>query len=39
MNRHALTNREWGGLAPLLPRRPRTGRPPKDHRLIIDALL
>ena len=39
MNRHALTDREWGRLAPLLPPRPRTGRPPKDHRLIIDALL
>ena len=39
MNRHARTDREWGRLAPLLPRRPRTGGPPKDRRLIIDALL
>jgi transposase len=39
MERHTLTDREWGRLAPLLPTRPRTGRPPKDHRLIIDALL
>ena len=39
MNRHALTDREWGRLAPLLPPRPRKGRPPKAHRLILDALL
>jgi transposase len=39
MRRHALTDREWTLLEPLLPRRSRTGRPPKDHRTIIDALL
>ena len=39
MNRHTLTDREWGRLAPLLPPRPRKGRPPKAHRLILDALL
>jgi transposase len=39
MRRHGLTDREWVRLEPLLPRRPRTGRPPKDHRLILDALL
>ena len=39
MPRHALTDREWNLLAPLLPRRARTGRPPKEHRTIIDALL
>ena len=38
MTRHGLTDRKWATLEPLLPRR-RTGRPPKDHRLIIDALL
>jgi transposase len=38
MSRHALTDREWGRLEPLLPKR-RMGRPPKDHRTIIDALL
>jgi transposase len=39
MNRHTLTDREWGRLAPLLPPRPRKGRPPKDHRTVLDALL
>ena len=39
MERHALTDREWKVLAPLLPRRAGTGRPPKEHRAIIDALL
>ncbi len=38
MLRHALSDREWIRLEPLLPKR-RTGRPPKDHRTIIDALL
>ena len=39
MSRHALSNREWIRIKPLLPPRARTGRPPKDHRTIIDALL
>ena len=39
MERHALADREWKVLAPLLPRRARTGRSPKEHRAIIDALL
>jgi transposase len=39
MARHALTDREWLRLAPLLPPKSRKGRPPKDHRLILDALL
>jgi transposase len=39
MARHGLTDREWLRLAPLLPPRSRKGRPPKDHRLILDALL
>jgi len=38
MQRHALTDREWTRLEPLLPKR-RMGRRPKDHRLILDALL
>ncbi len=38
MHRHALNDREWMRLRPLLPQR-RTGRPPRDHRLILDALL
>ncbi len=39
MQRHGTTDAEWTRLEPLLPRRSRTGRPPKDHRPIIDALL
>ena len=39
MQRHGLTDREWLRLAPLLPPRSRKGRPPKDHWLILDALL
>jgi transposase len=39
MQRHALTDREWARLEPLLPRAARTGRPAKDHRTIINALL
>src|SRR5215217_2137628 len=39
MQRHALTDREWDRLAPLLPRRAWTGRPPKGHRTIVEALL
>jgi transposase len=39
MYRHALSEREWSRLEPLLPPNSRTGRPPKDHRTIVDALL
>ena len=39
MGRHGLTDREWARLEPLLPPKPSTGRPPKDRRLILDALL
>jgi transposase len=39
MRRHSLTDREWMQRATLLPPRARTGRPPKDHRTIVDALL
>jgi transposase len=39
MRRHGLTDRGWAHLEPLLPPKPSTGRPPKDHRLILDALL
>ena len=38
MQRHAL-DREWVRLEPLLPRAAGTGRPAKDHRTIINALL
>jgi transposase len=36
--RHELTNDQWARLAPLLPKRARVGRPPKDHRLVLNAL-
>ena len=39
MRRHRLTDREWTRLRPLLPPRARTGRPPRDDRLVLDALL
>ena len=40
MTRHLLTGEQWGRLAPLLPpARPRTGRPNKDHRLAVEAIL
>ncbi len=40
MTRHLLTEEQWGRLAPLLPpARPRTGRPNKDHRLVVEAIL
>jgi transposase len=40
MNRHELTDAAWRRLAPLLPpQRPAVGRPPRDHRTIINALL
>ena len=39
MRRHELTDTEWQRLEPLLPRRAHTGRPPKEHRTIINALL
>src|SRR5215211_2323609 len=38
MPRHEMTDREWARLGPFLPKR-RTGRPSRDHRTIIDALL
>jgi transposase len=35
-----LTDAQWAKLAPLLPpQRPRMGRPPKDHRLIVEAIV
>lgn len=39
MQRHGLTDREWMRIRPLLPPRARIGRPPKDHRMVLDALL
>jgi transposase len=38
--RHELTDAQWERLAPLFPpQRPETGRPAKDHRLIINAIV
>jgi len=38
--RHALTDDQWEILAPLLPaQRPKTGRPAKDHRTVLDGIL
>lgn len=38
--RHELTGDQWERIAPLLPpQRPVTGRPAKDHRLIVNAIL
>jgi transposase len=39
MRRHELTEAEWARLAPLLPPRAPTGRPARDHRPIVNALL
>ena len=40
MRRHELTDREWARLAPRLPpQKPARGRPAKDHRTVINALL
>jgi transposase len=34
------TDAQWAKLASLLPpQRPRMGRPPKDHRLIVEAIV
>ena len=39
-NPRELTDAQWAKLAPLLPpQRPRMGRPPKDHRLIVEAIV
>ena len=38
--RAVLTDGQWAALAPLLPpERPRTGRPNKDHRLVVGGML
>src|SRR5262249_13136071 len=40
MARYELTDAQWERLAPLLPpQKPHVGRPNKDHRLILNALL
>lgn len=38
--RHELTDEQWARIVPLLPsQRPVTGRPAKDHRLVLNAIL
>jgi transposase len=40
MRRHELSDAEWARLAPLLPpERPPTGRPNKEHRAVVNAIL
>lgn len=40
MTRYLLSDARWDRLAPLLPpARPGTGRPNKDHRLVVEAIL
>ena len=40
MGRGDLTGRQWRKIEPLLPaQKPRTGRPGKDHRTIINGIL
>lgn len=40
MSRRDLTDEQWERLRPLLPpQKPRRGRPPKDHRQIVNGLL
>jgi transposase len=40
MSKHELTDAAWRRLAPLLPpQRPVTGRPARDHRTIVNAML
>lgn len=40
MTREILTDEQWEKIAPLLPpQRPSTGRPAKDHRTMVEAIL
>ena len=39
MLRHRLTDEQWLRIADLFPARKRTGRPPRDRRQIVDAIL
>lgn len=40
VRRHELTDAQWERLRPLLPpQRPETGRPAKDHRSVVNAIL
>src|SRR6478672_9859920 len=40
VRRHELTEEQWASLVPLLPPpRPATGRPNKDHRVVLNGIL
>lgn len=40
MAREILTDEQWERIRPLLPpQRPKTGRPAKDHRIVVEAIL
>ena len=40
MNRGDLTNEQWEQIAPHLPpRKPRTGRPAREHRQVLNGIL
>ena len=39
MTRHRLTNQEWDCIADIFPAPAQTGRPPRDRRTIVDAIL
>ena len=39
-DRDVLSDAAWARLRPLLPpQKPRTGRPAKDHRLVVEGIL
>jgi len=39
LRRHALTDDQWRLIAPLLPVHSGPGRPPKDHRLVVEGIV
>jgi transposase len=39
MVRHRLTDDQWALIADIFPAPPRTGRPPTDRRMVVDAIL
>lgn len=39
VNRHGLTEDQWAAIEPLVPKPARTGRPPRDAREVMDALM
>jgi transposase len=39
MTRHRLTDKEWDCIADIFPTPAPTGRPPRDRRTIVDAIL